>query len=209
MLPSRGRQEASPRRGPTRGAGDHPYLGPGGGGGVGVGAPMASPASGGGAGKRQRLSAARSPPRSQRPPRRRHWAGASRGAAGGRASPARVTLYLRAPDRAGPRRLDPPTPGAGLALPPRARKQQTRALASTRARAHRLPVPGNVSVPTFLSRWTEKGAPCESVRARKRTPWKTDLYPSPPCFCVFVSFPVLVHPLRPAVCTIACLHHQR
>lgn len=105
MPQSRARQEASPRRGPTRGAGDRPYLGPGSGGGCGSGggvaAPMASPASGGRAGKHQRLSAARSPPRSQRPPRRRHWAGASRGVASGRASPARVTLYLRAPSRAG------------------------------------------------------------------------------------------------------------
>lgn len=58
-------------------AGDGPYLGPDGGGGV--AAPMASPASGGSAGKRRRLSAAPSPPLSQRPPRRGHWAGASRG----------------------------------------------------------------------------------------------------------------------------------
>lgn len=191
MPQSRARQEASPRRGPTRGAGDRPYLRPGGGGGGGCGscggvaAPMASPASGGRAGKHQRLSAARSPPRSQRPPRRGHWAGASRGAAGGRASPARVTLYLRAPSRAGgppasrPPEPDWPSPGAlGLGA------------GTAGSRAHRPPRPGNVLVPTFLSCWRERGASYDSGRQwgdPEMRPLANRSVPLTPYFCVWGS----------------------
>ncbi|XP_043294123.1 uncharacterized protein LOC122422015 [Cervus canadensis] len=97
---------------PATGAGDGPYLGrrrrrgPGAHGFAGLGRP------------RWETPAAPSRPdprRSQRPPRRRHWAGASRGPAGGRASRARVTLYLRCPRRARPPTPLTPAPEPGLA----------------------------------------------------------------------------------------------
>lgn len=86
-----------PRGGPDARGTDGPTWGGGGGGGV--SAPMASRASGGRAGKHQRLHGARSA-RSCRPGAvigpAHHVAGP------GRASPARVTLYLRAPRRWAP-----------------------------------------------------------------------------------------------------------
>ena len=55
-------------------------------------------------------------PRPQRPPRRTHWAGASRGLAGGRASRVRVTLYLSCPRRARASGAPQPTPQARAGL---------------------------------------------------------------------------------------------
>lgn len=93
----------SPPQRATRRTRDGPYLGRGGGGGGGgVAVPMASPASGSRAGKHQRLSAARSPLRSLRPPRLGHWARASRGPARGEPPGTCNPLPARPTPRASP-----------------------------------------------------------------------------------------------------------
>lgn len=133
---------SSPRRRPTRRARDGPYLGPASGGG-GVAVPMASPASGGRAGKHQRLSAgapvelaAAAQARSLGP--RVTWPGL------GRASPARVTLYPRAPRRAAPALGAPlPTPAAGAGL----RAQRSR---KSRRSAPGRPHPGLRACPRLV-----------------------------------------------------------
>lgn len=101
------------------------------------------------------------PPRPQRPPRRTHWAGASRGPAGGRASRVRVTLYLSCPRRAWASGAPPPTPPSPGWPAGRTQTENPGArplITDTQAACQPLPAQGNFLVPIWASCCREKGA---------------------------------------------------